>query len=379
MTVLWPVPAPEPPGPLTPTTAWTIYQCGTRAGFAHDPATRPWIRPTERSALGSAVHAVHEHARRREADECPLSPKDWVKQAWEQAIGRESARLAEAWAPGVPPPPRLWPGHNLTKVRTMRHLVQVINDRREHPAQPVPAAPAAATLDHVARVPLPAVEVWFRDPARGLAGKPDRVEERDGRLRVVDLKSGSRQGEPSEQHLFQLLFYAGLCEAALGRLPDDLVIVDASGREERLLFTPADVNSTREKASALLSEWSLAVQAGSIMDMASPSDDTCRWCPFRVVCGPFANAHTPEWRSTLLVGKIVHRSDWADHSALAISPARRDSSRLDQVRLTQLPRGYPGAPGDTIVAIDVDLLGVDAARVRWDSRIRIVPTDEEAA
>ena len=51
---------------------------------------------------------------------------------------------------------------------------------------------------------LPAVEVWVRDPVRGLAGKPDRVEERDGRLRVVDLKSGSRQGEPSEQQQFQL-------------------------------------------------------------------------------------------------------------------------------------------------------------------------------
>ena len=150
---------------------------------------------------------------------------------------------------------------------------------------------------------LPAVEVWFRDPVRGLAGKPDRVEERDGRLRVVDLKSGSRQGEPSEQQQFQLLFYAGLCEAELGRLPDDLVIVDASGLEERVPFMPADVERTREKASALLSDWSQAVHDGSIMRLASPSDDTCRWCPFRVVCGPFAHAYTPEWRTSLLVGR----------------------------------------------------------------------------
>ncbi len=374
MTALWPVPAPEPLSQLTPTTAWSLDQCGARVGFAHDPATRGWARPTERSALGSAVHAVHEQAQRGEADASPLSPTDWVKHAWEQAVERESARLAAAWAPAVPPPPRLWPGHNLTRVRTVRHLAQLVNERRGHPAQPVPAAPPAAPPDHAARVSLPAVEVWFRDPARGLAGKPDRVEMRDGRLRVVDLKSGSRQSEPSEQQRFQLLFYAGLCESEIGRQPDDLVIVDASGREQRVPFTPAEVHSTREKATTLLSDWSQALQGGSIIQLASPSEETCRWCPFRVVCSPFANAHTPEWRTTLLVGEIVERIDRDDHSASPVAPRRRDSSRVDQVRLTQFPRQYPGEPGDTVIAVDVDLLGVDAARVRWDSRIRVIPT-----
>ena len=95
MTGLWPVPAPEPLSQLTPTTAWTLYQCGARVGFAQDPAIRPWVRPTERSALGSAVHTVHEQAWRGYADESPLGPTEWVKHAWEQAVERESARLAD--------------------------------------------------------------------------------------------------------------------------------------------------------------------------------------------------------------------------------------------------------------------------------------------
>ena len=54
-----------------------------------------------------------------------------------------------------------------------------------------------------------------------------------------------------------------------------------------------------------LDEYNTAVGAAtSIITMASPSPEACRWCPFKPVCPAFWATVTPEW-SGQLDGEVI--------------------------------------------------------------------------
>ena len=100
-------------------------------------------------------------------------------------------------------------------------------------ASPHHPSGAGATCSYTAsgskRASSTGVEIELRDARSGLSGRADRIEQ-DGRAtRVVDLKTGLHQAEPTPAQRRQLLLYAILVQRTTGQWPSSIAVEDASG------------------------------------------------------------------------------------------------------------------------------------------------------
>ena len=117
-----------------------------------------------------------------------------------------------------------------------------------------------------------------------LRGYVDRVDEAaDGRLRVVDYKTGRAPSEAFEaKALFQMKFYALVLWRLRGRLPSVLQLVYL-GNGEILRYSPdeADLLATERKVKALWQAISLAAETG---DWRPSPSRLCDWCDHHAYC-----------------------------------------------------------------------------------------------
>jgi hypothetical protein len=104
---------------ISPSRSNDLLACQLQAAFGRDERFDVWRRPSTFSVLGETSHALAEVARKR--GDWPVEAtarRSVLEEAWEQAIAKGAAKLASAWAPGVPPSPDEWPGYQLTRSRT---------------------------------------------------------------------------------------------------------------------------------------------------------------------------------------------------------------------------------------------------------------------
>jgi RecB family exonuclease len=141
-----------------------------------------------------------------------------------------------------------------------------------------------------------------------LRGSIDLVERHaNGRLRATDHKTGKVAADPGTitqgGTILQPVLYALVCE----RLLDDPV---EAGRLYYCTHTgdftertvPLDATS-RAQAAQVAAVVDEALRTGFLP--AAPDDDACRWCDYRVVCGPYEAQRTkrkPEQRLAALAG-----------------------------------------------------------------------------
>ena len=148
-------------------------------------------------------------------------------------------------------------------------------------------------------------------------------------------------------------------EAALGRRPDDVLVVDVRGTETAIDASPAQVEEAvqfgveaRERFADMVSQRHFP---------ASPSAEVCRWCPFRVVCPDYWAARDEEWSSFDVRGVVVEKVT----TGVVVSQAGNgEQMRLIGEDLSAV------AFDDEIVALDLERAGAGAARLRWSSRVR---------
>ena len=126
-----------------------------------------------------------------------------------------------------------------------------------------------------------------------LRGFVDRVDEApDGRLRVVDYKTGASPGVGYEaKALFQMKFYALVLWRTRGVVPSVLQLVYL-GNGEILRYEPdeADLLATERKVQAIWTAIRYAEESGDWRE--SPSR-LCAWCSFKAHCPAFGGTPPP--------------------------------------------------------------------------------------
>ncbi len=193
---------------------------------------------------------------------------------WDKEVDRSAAVLAKAWAPSVPPLPDLWPGYQLTRARTIRRierrLITSVRSGESHQEGT-------------------GVEVDLDDPESGLFGRIDRVERRGPVTRVIDLKTGLRQGEPTQDQRRQLLLYALLVQRRDGEWPGEIVIEDASGSQTTMPLDPVAAEKALLEVSSAVRAFNLRVTRNEIVESAAPPPSVVggvhfEWYVLRLAC-----------------------------------------------------------------------------------------------
>jgi hypothetical protein len=290
----YPKPNPAPLGAISPTLANDLLSCALRVAWRLDVSYASLRRPSTFSELGMIAHAVVEDVGKGLLAKAntPGEARELLEADWRTHQVAREANLAAAWAPAQAPPAEQWPGYQLTRARVIRRGVRSIGRY---------IAPRSAASQ---------VESRLDDPATGLTGRPDRVEGPSGDRCVVDLKTGLAQADPTPAQRRQLLLYAYLVSAETGEIPTRMAVEDASGKRWSEAVDADEVRRTVDEVIGRRDEFDTAVAAGAIADLASPSADTCRYCPYRVVCGSYWTSLTAGWAHPSVAGEIVdvHRS-----------------------------------------------------------------------
>ena len=276
-----------------------------------------------------------------------------LQHLWQHEIAQQTANLATAWAPAGPPPADEWPGYALTKTRTIRRATKLLT---------------ATTLRARVSGP-PQIEVQLHDPATGLWGRADRIEREGADTRIVDLKTGLQQDEPTDDQRRQLLLYAVLVHRTTGQWPTSLVIEDASGTRytEPLDATSAE-NALADVQSAVAS-FNSATDKNLLIDRAEPTAERCDRCAFRVVCRPYWDALASSWGHRSLMGAVtgVGHSDGGAFIDIHIeSPSDRAG---EKVHLSRLAGIGTNARKAAVVGWHGPTDGADL-RARWSTVVR---------
>ena len=124
-----------------------------------------------------------------------------------------------------------------------------------------------------------------------LRGIVDRVDVApDGRIRIVDYKTGRAPSEAFEQKaLFQMKFYALLLWRTRGRVPTRVQLVYVGGQGQTL---PLDVDEEQLVAfeRTVLSLWRAIRTAAETGEWLPRRSRMCTWCDYTKLC--------PEWGGT---------------------------------------------------------------------------------
>lgn len=352
----FPTPAPTPIGEFSPSLANQLLSCQLRVGFSRDPRYSEWKRPSTHAALGLIAHAVTEAAfRMHDWPQDPSARRQRLENLWAQETQGQSARIAKAWAPATPPPAEDWPAYALTRIRTIRRAEKQVEN---------------ATPGRV-KTTRGRVEVRLRDESSKLFGRADRIEHVGQATRVIDLKTGLHQAEPSEEQRRQLLLYAVLIHRVEGQWPISIDVEDASGNTYSQPLVPEEAEAALAEAIAAVDSFNQAVAESRLLAVAEPGPDRCRWCDFRVMCAPFWKALRTDWGQRAAAGSIVGRGDSPASPYVTIElDYPRDLAGTD-LHISGL--AAPVSPDATKAAATdwVGTAGAQDSRARWSTTIRV--------
>lgn len=348
---------------MSPSALTTFNVCQLRLAFQRDAETRVWSRRSTTAALGTVAHRLTELTLSGAAPP-PPQRRAWLIEQWEALLHTEWVGIQEEWPGRTVEAPKHWRGEAATRVRLIRRLQGLDVKTRALPAGAVPSTggghSSLPTGSVDARPPaLPWIERKLYDEVRGLFGQPDRVEEVDGILRVVDLKSGVRQEEMTTTQLQQLLLYAHLVEVSAGRLPEQVVVQDVKGNEQVRPASAAAVAAVVEEAVSARDRFNSLASSGL---PASPSPEACGFCPFRVVCADYWDARGDDWPGSAVRGTVI--AVGVDGVELAPLHAPGSGARLIGEGLDDL------AAGEELVAVDLERAGPGAFHTKWNSALR---------
>lgn len=245
----------------------------------------------------------------------------------------------------------------MTRARTIRRAVRQVT-------QPAGEKPAAAP-----QPPGTGMEIELRDEETGLFGRADRIESDGNSTRVVDLKTGLRQDEPTEEQRRQLLLYAVLVHRTAGAWPSAIAVEDAAGVQYREDLDPAEAEAALNEVLAAVAAFNTAAREEDLISRAAPDADRCRWCAHRVVCRPYWSAVQTEWDHRAVLGSVAASgtSEAGTYVTLTVESPRERSGRTVHVA------GLAGPPLRTTKVAVVDWAGpsqVDEIRARWSTIVR---------
>lgn len=237
-----------------------------------EPASPAMVR-------GTVVHAVLEDLFERPAAERTLeAARTMLPGAWDRCR-TEDPRLDELFPDLDAPEHAAWLASAADLLTTYFTL--------EDPTRLEPAA-REERVEH------------RLDDTVTLGGIVDRIDVApDGRIRIVDYKTGKAPSEQFEDKaLFQMKFYALVVWRTRGVMPALLQLMYlADGQVLRHVPTEAELEATERKIGAI---WEAVAQAVERGEFVPRRGSLCRFCAHQDVCPEFGG--TPPPLPTLSVG-----------------------------------------------------------------------------
>jgi hypothetical protein len=273
--------------------AGALESCKLRVAFALNPELDSFRRPSIASELGNVCHSMVESVTKGELRVSAGSEngKKVLSEAWDQRIYEARQRLVQAWGTDSVPEPSRWYRYQYVKVPLLMFLAGRIREDTS-------PSPSSATISQ--NFSGSTSEGWLRSQDGKVRGRPDLVEHSDGAVEVVDLKSGAQYLDDDSimrpDHRQQLLFYAFLWHEVHGEWPSLGSIQNVAGGKTSFQIDPTECIDVVAAGLENLEELNTALASrDSQENLASPSTDTCRYCPYRPGCRPFWDAINPEW------------------------------------------------------------------------------------
>ena len=332
---------------VTSPSAFEVMRgCMYRSGLERDPLYNKDRFPSPQIVIGNATHKLKEIAARGDLN--GLSQADRKSAAanlWEEEItkGRETM---VALALGDAPQPEGWPNYQ-------KHRIYAIKD-----LELSTVAHGFADPDFSAN---PEVPLKAHDGA--LIGRVDLVRETAEGTEIIDYKTGElaepeseAAGEPRLKSGYrrQLLLYAYLYNAQFGVWPVKVAAQNANGSRS-FSFSPdhSEAESLASEALELLKRYNQDAVARTLQ--ANPSQDGCRFCPFKAACPSFFDTANEDWD---LGGRFSVRGKVASMShgtRLVTLEAAVGNARLGTVHIGRIPEDFfeHRSVGDTVSFADL--------------------------
>lgn len=277
---------------VSPSLAELLRLCALRAGLARVQSASGLVLGNPKAWLGTAYHevlaAVGKHAGAASAID-----------VWEQAIHEQHERAKAHPLDRRFGPPNRWPGYHLVRAIALMRAQQVVDERDS-------GATYAGALPGGYVAPSDGHERRLTAAGGRLVGRPDLL--RDDA--VIDYKTGDvfEHGEDDvvkASYIRQLQLYAFLVMESTGRWPARGVLLPMEGFPVEIMLDPTDCERVAAEALGLLDQYNSAVSgAVGVLDLATPSPETCRWCPFQLVCPPFWGAADRSWSEHLRTASV---------------------------------------------------------------------------
>ena len=240
--------------------------------------------------LGTAYHHVLEHM----WESSPLDDQARSEELWANAIRVLQAKAASHELNRRFANPEQWPGYHLVRAFTMMRAKQALHDQ--------PRQRAAVVTERVYR------EQEFTAMNGKLVGKPDVILGNE----IRDYKSGriydtTAEGEQivKQAYVRQLRLYGRLVQESLGVCPAKGILLPMEGPAVEVALDAQTCASEATEAVRLLDSYNSQVQtARTVMQVANPSSQACRWCQYKALCPAFWARVDATWRESLGTGCV---------------------------------------------------------------------------
>jgi hypothetical protein len=244
-----------------------------------------------RSLLGMAVHYVLEVAGRgrTESGERAQNPLDLARADFDAKLGELFARAHPMLAAKFGSPDRL-PYYNLYKERAASLAAELAEQRNSREKRPEAGSSGSS-------IPGPMRERAFSSNSGRLYGRVDLLnpEKRE----VVDYKTskapddgGIRETEARQLRLYAHLVRANGVDVAIG------VILRSDRTRSEMAIGEEEARFEAAEALAKLDEFNAKVGM-PFLEAATPSMESCAFCPCIPICSAFWDNATPLWAKEL--------------------------------------------------------------------------------
>ncbi|QDO88776.1 DUF2800 domain-containing protein [Ornithinimicrobium ciconiae] len=282
---------------LSPSRASDFMQCPLLYRFrVVDRLPEP---PSAAAARGTLVHAALERvfdlpaAERTAEATVALLPSEWARLVQEEPALAGLLDAAEDATNGAQPPEN--PTDAAQSTETPTAAAQPTAQEKAWFAEASRFVRTWFTLEDPTRLEPAERELYVEAEVDGLVlrGYVDRLDVApDGRLRVVDYKTGRSPSELWEgKALFQMKFYALVLWRTRGVVPTLLQLVYLrDGQILRYAPEERELLATERKVKAL---WSAIEHAATTGDWRPSTSRLCNWCAHKPLCPAFGGTPPP--------------------------------------------------------------------------------------
>jgi PD-(D/E)XK nuclease superfamily len=317
------LPSPQSLAYTTPSGAATLADCGLRAAYDSDTTFHGSVPSSPAARLGTVCHRVLELAGVGALP--PAGDPHWreaFEAAWTEAIAEQEKERQRNPLEAHWPPPARWPYYAARKVAT-RRLCKRISESTSPPGERDGALLNAPEKLQEQR------QQAFDGKLRGRAD----VTRRSPQSAIEDYKTGSvlddESAEIKPQYRTQMLLYAVLEHETTGVWPKHATLIPLRGEPIVIDVDPAEANAAAEAALVALEEYNRRVDNDApAIDLATPTPNACRFCPYAIECPAFWSSADESWleMGIVAVAGPIHAREESRLSTFNVRIAREKGS-----------------------------------------------------